>query len=542
MFSIDKLPYTGAELHGGALTPFLLFVAGLLVLVYWLSTSTDIGQINGIPEIPYALPFFGHLLQLGEDQATSFQRLWHRYQSSIFQVRLGTTRAVVVNSFDDCRRMLISHQSSVIDRPVLHTVGVIASTKGLTIGTSPWDDSTKRRRKAVGTALGRSKLKNYHEMFDLESYCVIRDLEKISKAGTTEVSLKHLIQRYALNSTLTLSYGVRMNGVYEEMMEEILDVGHSISLLRGTSENLQDFVPVMRYFPNNEKDRLGRELRSRRDQYLESLLITARGKVQQGISTDCVYSAVLKDEETNLTKEEISTVCLSMISGGFETVPATLLSCIGSLSRPEGLIIQENAYKDICRYYSSTREAWQECFKDEKVPYINAIIKEALRYYTVLPMGQPRKTTKDIDWNGSTIPARTMILLNTQAANHDVNHFGPTANVFDPTRWLEPDSAIPRERESTGIQHFGFGGGSRACPGIIIAHRLLYTALVRLITSYRIEASGQFPPTTHYSDYNTTKTALVAVPEDFKVNLIPRDTVELNSALEEASRRTAQSV
>lgn len=132
---------------------------------------------------------------------------------------------MVVNSFDDCRRMLICNKSSVIDRPTLHTNRVIASNKGLTIGASPWDESTKQRRKAAGTTLARPKLKEYLDIFDLESYCIVRDLEKSNDSNGGEVSVKHLIQRYALNSTLTLCYGIRMDSKHEAMLNEILEVG-----------------------------------------------------------------------------------------------------------------------------------------------------------------------------------------------------------------------------------------------------------------------------------------------------------------------------
>lgn len=83
-----------------------------------------------------------------------------------------------------------------------------------------------------------------------------------------------------------------------------------------------------------------------------------------------------------------------------------------------------------------------------------------------------------------------------------------------------------------------FGAGSRACSGQIVAHRLLYAALIRIISSYRIVASETDPPNTDYIDYNQFKTALVAIPRDFKVKLIPRDTIATEEALDEALERT----
>jgi phenylacetate 2-hydroxylase len=332
---------------------------------------------------------------------------------------LGNTRAVVVNSFDDAKRMLIGHQSAVIDRPTLYTFhGIISSTQGFTIGSSPWDESCKNKRKASGQALGRAKIRDYFDMFDLESYCIVRDLARDSGNGTKEIGIRPYIQRYALNTTLTLCYGIRMDSVYDSMLREILEVGSAISLLRSASENYQDYIPILRYFPNNEKNRRSKELRDRRDKYLNALLDQVREMIRKGTDKPCISAAILKDEETKLTGVEVSSICLSLVSGGFETIPGTLTSCIGSLATAEGQIFQEKAYRDIKRYYPDVRDAWRNSYQDEKVPYVNAIIKEAARYYTVSSMSLPRKTVQEVNWDGAKIPAKTMILINAQAANH----------------------------------------------------------------------------------------------------------------------------
>lgn len=492
------------------------------------------------------MPVFGHLLQLGPDHATVCEGWWRKYRQSVFQIRLGNTRAVVVNSFEDAKQMLIGHQTAVIDRPTLYTFhGVISSTQGFTIGSSPWDNSCKNKRKAAGQALGRPAMRGYFDMFDLESYCIVRDLFRDSKNGATQIGVRPYIQRYALNTTLTLCYGIRMDNVYDDMLREILHVGSAISLLRSASENFQDYVPVLRYFPNNEKNRRSKELRDRRDKYLNFLLDKVRDMIKKGTDKPCISAAILKDEETKLTGVEVSSICLSLVSGGFETIPGTLTSCIGSLSTKEGQVFQDRAYEDIMRYYPDPKAVWANSFQEEKVPYVNAIIKEAARYYTVSAMSLPRKTVTEVDWNGAKIPAKTMILINAQAANHDVDHFGPDGAVFNPERWLnddfvmKPSSTTPEEKPAQGIQHFSFGAGSRACSGQFIASRLLYTALIRLLTCYKIVASDEEPPNTDYVDYNQFKSALVAIPRDFKVKLIPRhDESVIKEVMADAAERT----
>ncbi|OCK78131.1 cytochrome P450 [Lepidopterella palustris CBS 459.81] len=526
-------------------SPYLIAAGACLVVfvIYKATTSTDIPHIKGIPEIPGAIPIAGHLFKLGEDHATTCEKWWRQYNMSVFQIRLGNTRAVVVNSFSDCRKMLVGHQSALIDRPTLYTFhGVISSTQGFTIGSSPWDESCKNRRKAAGTALGRSALRNYYPMFDLESYCIVRDLQRDGKAGQAEISIRPYIQRYALNTTLTLCYGIRMDEVYDTLLREILHVGSAISLLRSASENYQDYIPALRYLPNNEKTARSKDLRARRDSYLNLLLDKVRAMIEKGTDKPCISAAILKDQETRLTGVEVSSLCLSLVSGGFETIPGTLTSCIGSLSTPEGQVWQERAYQDIKRYYPDIRDAWTNSYQEEKLPCLNAIVKEAGRYYTVSAMSLPRKTISEVNWNGAIIPPKTMVLINAQAGNHDVDHFGPNAAKFDPGRWLETftNDASFSEKPSQGLAHLSFGAGARACSGQIIASRLLYAALIRIISSYRIVASETEPPNTDYVEYNQFKTALVAIPRDFKVKLIPRDENVTEACLASAKARTSE--
>jgi phenylacetate 2-hydroxylase len=109
-----------------------------------------------------------------------------------------------------------------------------------------------------------------------------------------------------------------------------------------------------------------------------------------------------------------------LVSGGFETIPATLTSCIGSLSTKDGQAFQEQAYQDITRHYSgSMEEAWLASFAEEKVPYVNALVKEAGRYYTASAMNLPRKTTAPVAWDVATIPAKTMIIVTANPAYTD---------------------------------------------------------------------------------------------------------------------------
>ena len=49
-----------------------------------------------------------------------------------------------------------------------------------------------------------------------------------------------------------------------------------------------------------------------------------------------------------------------------------------------------------------------------ELPYIDAIVKEALRWQNVLPLGLPHKTTEDMVYDGYFIPMGTIIIPDTR--------------------------------------------------------------------------------------------------------------------------------
>lgn len=99
-----------------------------------------------------------------------------------------------------------------------------------------------------------------------------------------------------------------------------------------------------------------------------------------------------------------------MVSAGLDTVPGNLIMGIAYLASEDGQRIQKKAYEEIMKVYPDG-DAWEKCLVEEKVPYVTALVKETLRFWTVIPICLPRESTKDIQWNGATIPAGTTFFM-----------------------------------------------------------------------------------------------------------------------------------
>ena len=189
---------------------------------------------------------------------------------------------------------------------MLHTFHkVVSSSQGFTIGTSPWDESCKNRRKAAATALNRPAVQSYMPLIDLESTVSIKELLSDSKGGQIDLDPRAYWQRYALNTSLTLNYGYRIDGNKDApLLKEIVDVERGVGNFRSTSNNWQDYVPLLRLFPSQSNEAI--KFKNRRDVYMDRLLNTLEDKIKNGTDKPCITGNIMKDPEAKLNRGMIS--------------------------------------------------------------------------------------------------------------------------------------------------------------------------------------------------------------------------------------------
>lgn len=409
----------------------------------------------------------------------------------------------------------------------------MSTSQGFTIGTSPWDESCKQRRKAAATALNRPAVQSYMPIIDLESNVSIRDIAKDSKSGLVDLDPRGYFHRFALNTSLTLNYGIRIDGsIDDSLLKEIVHVERVVSNFRSTSNNWQDYLPFLRLPLISTQNKSAGQYRARRDAYMTKLLEMLQQRIAAGTDKPCITGHILKDPEAKLNDIEIKSICLTMVSAGIDTVPGNLIMALAYLSSPHGQEIQERAHEEIMKIYPTDGEAWEKCLIEEKVAYVSAFVKETLRFWTVIPISLPRTSMKDIKWRDAVIPAGTTFYMNAWAADYDDTHFkDPTK--FIPERYLD-------QAEGTGTPHYAYGAGSRMCAGTHLANRELYTAFLRIFTAFKI-VSGKDPkdaPVLDALKCNAIPTSLTTEPKEFKIGFEVRIQQSLDRWMKESDERT----
>ncbi|KAI1354902.1 3-hydroxyphenylacetate 6 hydroxylase [Xylaria sp. FL0043] len=495
----------------------LLILGSLISLVLWLVGNEFARQRARIPGLkgPRGWPIIGNYLDIINNAALQYDR-WGKQYGDVYQVQLGSTTVVIVNSPSAAKTIFLSNSQALSSRPVTYTFHKVASTTaGLTIGASPYDDSLKRKKKGIAAALNRPAIQTYVPYFDRETRAFIEDLMTYGKSGAVTIDPLPMIQRLSLSLVMTINWGVRIPSIDDKLFKEIVAVEEELNRSRSTVGNAQDHIPLLRLNPFNPTSVKTRSMRDRRDKYLAQLSSDLAKKMQEGTNKPCIQASVIRFKEVELTETELTAISLSVLGGGFETVSDTMQWSIAFLAQHRD--IQDKAYEEICKFQGSD-EPLCDAADDQKCGYILGLAKEALRYFSVLPLALPRKTIKDIDYEGVRIPSGSTVYLNVWACNRDPELF-PDPDRFEPERWFaNPDAPV-----------FVFGLGYRMCAGHLLAMRELYLIFMRLLGSFIIETSEKIE--CDPSKDMKIPTDLIMAPRSYRVSFKPRNEQRLVESL-----------
>jgi len=466
-----------------------------------------------LPEPAGALPFIGHLLPLGgrekRNDTVIFSRWQEELNADIYQVRLGSQRAVIVQGWQAIKDLWLGNSNALIDRP--WQPGFIDKL-GVDISSSPMTPQIKRCRGAALRALGKPLWPEYYHLLEPSSVTMLQRLYHIGNNGQVPIDLYLHFQQVVYDLILHLTYGARMGDIDDAFGKELLESVQTLTQIRSSTADFSHYVPLLRLLPRGPT-KVEKTERRRRGQ-LDQLYNQYLKKVEKGEVVNCIVSSLGKDK---LSLEEIRGTCVSLLQAAPETVASGMYQASGWLASPEGQKFQPVALKAILDHYGGDRDlAWDMAFREEKIPLIVALYKETLRCWAPTPFAQGRATVKDIDYNGIHIPKGITIIMNGQGANLDPAYYGPDAGVFKPTRFIGDDSSLP---------HLAFGAGSRQCPAMNISNRMMYGLLVRTILAFELkETTGPGARKPHldmrdFSDYY----GLVNVPRGWDCLLTARD-------------------
>jgi len=189
-----------------------------------------------------------------------------------------------------------------------------------------------------------------------------------------------------------------------------------------------------------------------------------------------------------LSKAELDHFFGLLVEGGAETTSSTMLTLVLCLAmNPE---VQVKARKEIDAVCGTERMPdWSDF---DKLPYINCIIKEGMRWRPAAPVGIPHRVAEDDWYEGMLIPKDSTIFIPSWALHHSERYGYKDPYSFVPERYenhpkLANDYAGSPDYNQR--DHYGYGAGRRMCPGIHLAERTQWRIAAKLIWAFDIQAA-----------------------------------------------------
>lgn len=294
------------------------------------------------------------------------------------------------------------------------------------------------------------------------------------------------------------------------------------------------------WFPGTGWKRTAREWRVDVDQMGEVPYEFARQEIASGKNEPSFVSEHLEKKGGSMSPEDDEILLASagsLYAGGADTVSLSpeairiqrritddiqTVSSILSFFMAMALFpeVQKKAQEELDRVLGSTRFPTSE--DRNNLPYINALIKEVLRWHPIAPMGVPHLSTEDDVYEGHLIPKGTMILQNIWWFTHNPSIYKDPM-VFNPDRFLGSEPEL-----DPGQLSFGFG--RRACPGRYLADGSLYSTVSHVLATLDIKA-GLDEQGNRLEIKPEFESGVISHPKPFKVDIKAR-----SKAAEELAR------
>lgn len=163
--------------------------------------------------------------------------------------------------------------------------------------------------------------------------------------------------------------------------------------------------------------------------------------------------AKLARKDSPLNHAQIAAECKDHMAAGIDTTGDGLCFLMWELSQPHNLSFQERLFEEL--------RTTDPDLPLDKLPYLDAVVKEGLRCAPPIPMSFPRYVPiggRTI--NGHFIPEKTIVSCQPYTVHRLDEKVFPDPDKFNPDRWMDEKGAAERNR-----LFFAFSTGGRGCTG-----------------------------------------------------------------------------
>ncbi|EED84236.1 predicted protein, partial [Postia placenta Mad-698-R] len=449
------------------------------------------------PPGPPVKPIVGSILQVSPQGAWyKFSEYQKVYGDLLFFRGLGS-HVLVLNSMKAINDLLDKRSSVYSNRPTFTVVGELMGL-GQSMPLLPYGEEWRAHRRLAHSALSPTAVRRYHGIQeDMAALLCMRLLRE------PEAFFSH-VRLIAGNIILSVVYGLPVETSEDEYIAHAERTMQVIGKATVPGAYLCDLMPFLKHLPSwvpfQREASTGREM-------IERLVTKPFEHVKRAMVSGSAPPSVTQDllstniDDMHDVEQRIKWTTGAMYGAEAQTYSTVLVFIMAMALHPEK---QQRAQQEIDRVIGIER--FPRISDRAHLPYVNAVIKETMRWHPVLPLtGIARMSAQDDLYDGYSIPEGTVVIPNIWGIANDC----PRATEFDPERFL--NEGAPVDPSS-----WAFGFGKRLCPGKFLGENSVFILITALLAIFDItpNSSEDLQP-----DFTLD---LVSYPRPFKCRIQPR--------------------
>ncbi|KAI0326120.1 cytochrome P450 [Cubamyces sp. BRFM 1775] len=525
----------------GAPTIFVVFCQ--LFLVFVVQRYLRKRWRKALPPGPSGLPLLGNVYDIPQNEPWVTYRDWTAKHGDVICVRLLGHPVIVLNSVTSVTDLLEKRSSIYSDRPT----PIVSISRMLnwiwSLGFKPYDDDWRRTRRELRQYLQPSTVMQWHPVQARESRRFLQGLLHDQR------DLHKTIQLSLCRTLLGVAYGLPADDVTTRYVDLLGEIDSGVS---EAYDPTVLFIPWLRYlpswFPGGSWKNGIEKWRLQATSALETPFKAALSAVTRGTATSSIMSELFEKmqsaNKSGVDEELVKAVLGVVFVAGADTTAGLFFAFFcAMIIHPE---VQKRAQETLDAVVGPDR--LPEHADRSSLPYINAIVKEVLRWHSIAPFGLAHRCMED-NLNvcrGWVIPKDATVMANiwwVSSQGGDYMQSVPVRQLFasailyrgilhDPERFPEPDAFRPErflkdgklDPDAFDPATIGFGFGRRICPGRDFAEDTLFINIASVLHAFDIlpavDEQGKPVPV----EFGVTS-GLVSTVKPFKYTIRPRSSV-----------------